>query len=116
MDDQPERHGHVRGLNGSGSGLVCGNDVEQLSVIGNLRTLYRGFAFAYEIVARRIQWDFLATVVEVFRYQLVIRAVVVAFEQLPPIGQFVSGRRTLYSISGLIFYSSAGRDRESSCG
>lgn len=88
MDDQPERHGHVRGLNGSGSGLVCGNDVEQLSVIGNLRTLYRGFAFAYEIVARRIQWDFLATVVEVFRYQLVIRAVVVAFEQLPPIGQF----------------------------
>src|SRR5690606_18148948 len=88
MDDQPERLGHVRGLNGSGSGLVCGNDTEQLPVFGNLRTLYRGFTLAHEIVASGIQWDFLAAVVEVFRYQFVIRTVVVAFEQLPPIGQF----------------------------
>src|SRR5690606_20494347 len=87
MDDQPERLGHVRGLNRSGSGLVCGDDAEQLPAIRHLRTLYRGFALAHEIIACRIQWDFLAAVVEVFRHQFVIRAVVVAFEQLPPIGQ-----------------------------
>src|SRR5690606_2365586 len=86
-DGQPEWLGYVRGLNGSGSGLVCGNDTEQLPVFGNLRTLYRGFTLAHEIVASGIQWDFLAAVVEVFRYQFVIRTVVVAFEQLPPIGQ-----------------------------